>query len=272
MKSFLVSNALYWVDEFHIDALRVDAVASMLYLDYSREDGEWVPNSYGGNENLEAIDFLRDVNRHLYERVPGVVMIAEESTSFGRRHAVRSTTAGLGFGFKWNMGWMNDSLRYLALEPIHRQYHHNELTFAMVYAYSENFVLPISHDEVVHGKGSMINKIPQDTWRQFATLRAFYSYMWAFPGKKLLFMGVRVRPAQRVRRGQQPRMVGLRPVGPPGTAADGQGPERPLHAPTPPSGSSTATLPASSGSTPTTAGRTPTPGSAPTPTAARSPR
>jgi len=188
VKSFLVSNALYWVTEFHIDALRVDAVASMLYLDYSREAGEWVPNIYGGNENLEAIDFLRYVNRHLYERVPGVVMIAEESTSFGG--VTRGVhEGGLGFGFKWNMGWMNDSLRYLALEPIYRQYHHHEMTFAMVYAYSENFILPISHDEVVHGKGSMINKIPQDTWRQFATLRAFYSFMWAFPGKKLLFAG-----------------------------------------------------------------------------------
>ncbi|MDR1431853.1 MAG: 1,4-alpha-glucan branching protein GlgB [Propionibacteriaceae bacterium] len=188
VKSFLVSNALYWVTEFHIDALRVDAVASMLYLDYSRKDGEWVPNKYGGRENLEAIDLLRYVNRHLYERVPGVVMIAEESTAF---NGVTSPVdkGGLGFGFKWNMGWMNDSLRYLSLEPIYRQYHHNEMTFAMVYAYTENFILPISHDEVVHGKGSMINKVPQDAWRQFATLRAFYSFMWAFPGKQLLFMG-----------------------------------------------------------------------------------
>ncbi|WP_082034585.1 1,4-alpha-glucan branching protein GlgB [Nigerium massiliense] len=188
VKSFLVSNALYWIKEFHIDALRVDAVASMLYLDYSREPGQWVPNRYGGNENLEAIDLLRYVNKHLYEREPGVIMIAEESTSFPG--ITRPTNfGGLGFGFKWNMGWMNDTLRYLALEPIHRQYHHNEMTFAMVYQYTENFILPISHDEVVHGKGSMINKIPQDDWRKFATLRAFYSYMWSFPGKMLLFMG-----------------------------------------------------------------------------------
>lgn len=188
VKSFLVSNALYWVQQFHIDALRVDAVASMLYLDYSRPEGGWVPNQFGGRENLEAIDLLRYVNRHLYERCPGVVMIAEESTSFD---GVTKPTnwGGLGFGFKWNMGWMNDSLRYLNLDPVYRQYHHNDMTFAMVYAYSENFILPISHDEVVHGKGSMINKIPQDDWRKFATLRAFYGFMWSFPGKQLLFMG-----------------------------------------------------------------------------------
>ena len=188
VKCFLVSNALYWVQQFHADALRVDAVASMLYLDYSRAEGEWVPNKYGGRENLDAIDLLRYVNKHLYARTPGVVMIAEESTSFG---GVTKPTnwGGLGFGFKWNMGWMNDSLRYLSLDPIYRQYHHNDMTFAMVYAYSENFILPISHDEVVHGKGSMLNKIPQDDWRKFATLRTFYSFMWSFPGKQLLFMG-----------------------------------------------------------------------------------
>ncbi len=188
VKSFLVSNALYWIKEFHVDGLRVDAVASMLYLDYSREPGQWVPNIYGGNENLEAIDFLKYVNKHLYEREPGVVMIAEESTSFAGVTR-RVDQGGLGFGFKWNMGWMNDSLRYLQLDPVYRQYHHNLFTFAMVYAYSENFVLPISHDEVVHGKGSMINKIGQDDWRKFATLRAFYAYMWSFPGKMLIFMG-----------------------------------------------------------------------------------
>ena len=191
VKSFLVSNALYWLSEFHVDGLRVDAVASMLYLDYSREEGQWVPNRYGGNENLDAIDFLRYVNRHLYEREPGCVMIAEESTSFpGVTKPVDQ--GGLGFGFKWNMGWMNDTLAYLEHEPIHRQYHHNNMTFAMVYQYSENFILPISHDEVVHGKGSMLGKVPGDDWQKFATLRAYYAFMWSHPGKQLLFQGCEI--------------------------------------------------------------------------------
>ena len=160
----------------------------MLYLDYSREAGQWVPNKYGGNENLEAIEMLQATNKHAYEREPGTMMIAEESTSWpGVTRPV--DWGGLGFGFKWNMGWMNDSLRYLGREPIYRQYHHHEMTFAMAYAYSENFILPISHDEVVHGKGSMFERVPQDEWRKFGTLRAFYAFMWAHPGKKLLFMG-----------------------------------------------------------------------------------
>ncbi|MGQ4548371.1 1,4-alpha-glucan branching protein GlgB [Dermabacteraceae bacterium P13077] len=188
VRNFLVANACYWLEEFHIDGLRVDAVASMLYLDYSRKEGEWIPNIHGGRENLEAISFLQEVNATVYKRVPGVVMIAEESTSFPG--VTRPTdSGGLGFGLKWNMGWMHDTLQYIAEEPIYRQYHHNDLTFSMVYQYSENFVLPISHDEVVHGKGSLLRKIPGDDWQQAATLRAYLSFMWAHPGKQLLFMG-----------------------------------------------------------------------------------
>ncbi|MGI8769033.1 MAG: 1,4-alpha-glucan branching protein GlgB [Propionibacteriaceae bacterium] len=188
VKSFLVSNANWWVKEFHIDGLRVDAVASMLYLDYSREAGGWIPNKHGGNHNLEAIDLLKEVNNHVYSDNPGAMMIAEESTSYpGVTRAVSS--GGLGFGFKWNMGWMNDTLRYIGRDPIHRQFHHHEMTFAMAYAYSENFILPISHDEVVHGKGSMYERVPQDPWRKLATLRAYYASMWSHPGKQLLFMG-----------------------------------------------------------------------------------
>ncbi|MHA3701415.1 1,4-alpha-glucan branching protein GlgB [Jatrophihabitans sp. YIM 134969] len=188
VRNFLVANALYWCEKFHIDGLRVDAVASMLYLDYSRKEGEWLPNIYGGRENLDAVAFLQEMNATVYKRVPGVVTIAEESTSWP---GVSRPThlGGLGFGFKWNMGWMHDTLDYISKEPVYRQYHHGEMTFSMVYAYSENFVLPISHDEVVHGKGSLLNKIPGDRWQQMATLRALYAYMWAFPGKQLLFMG-----------------------------------------------------------------------------------
>jgi 1,4-alpha-glucan branching enzyme len=188
VRNFLVANALYWLEEFHVDGLRVDAVASMLYLDYSREDGEWTPNEYGGRENLDAVAFLQETNATVYRRVPGAVMIAEESTAWPG--VTRPThLGGLGFGFKWNMGWMHDTLTYVSHEPVHRSYHHNEMTFSMMYAYSENFILPLSHDEVVHGKGSLARKIPGDPWQQMATLRALFAYQWAHPGKQLLFMG-----------------------------------------------------------------------------------
>ena len=188
VRNFLVANALFWLDKYHIDGLRVDAVASMLYLDYSREQGDWIPNRYGGRENLEAIEFLRETNIAVHQQFPGAVMAAEESTAWP---GVSRPTydGGLGFTYKWNMGWMNDTLRYMRNEPIHRRFHHNELTFSLIYAFTENFMLPLSHDEVVHGKGSLISQMPGDMWQKFANLRLLYSYMWTHPGKKLLFMG-----------------------------------------------------------------------------------
>ncbi|MFD3687418.1 1,4-alpha-glucan branching protein GlgB [Nocardiopsis sp. NPDC058631] len=188
VRNFLVANALYWLEEFHIDGLRVDAVASMIYLDYSRDSGAWEPNVFGGRENLEAIGFLKELNTTVYRRNPHVVMIAEESTAYTGVTAPVDR-GGLGFGFKWNMGWMHDTLEYVKKEPVHRKYHHDDVTFAMVYAYSENYVLPLSHDEVVHGKQSLFNKPPGDEWQRSATLRALLAFMWSHPGKQLLFMG-----------------------------------------------------------------------------------
>jgi 1,4-alpha-glucan branching enzyme len=193
VRNFLIANALYWLDRFHVDGLRVDAVASMLYLDYSRAEGEWVPNPFGGRENLEAAAFLRRLNELVYGLFPGVVTIAEESTAFP---AVTAPTylGGLGFGFKWDMGWMNDTLAYMRHDPVHRRYHHERLTFGMLYAYSENFILPLSHDEVVYGKRSLLGKMPGDRWQQFANLRLLLAYLYTRPGKKLLFMGTELAP------------------------------------------------------------------------------
>ncbi|MEM6947914.1 MAG: 1,4-alpha-glucan branching protein GlgB [Pseudomonadota bacterium] len=188
VRNYLVSNALYWLEEYHADGLRVDAVASMLYRDYSRDEGEWVPNKDGGRENYEAIAMLQAMNTETYGKVPGILTAAEESTSYPQVSAPVDA-GGLGFGYKWNMGWMNDTLDYISREPIHRKFHHDQVTFGLSYAFSENFILPLSHDEVVHGKGSILGRMPGDEWQQFANMRAYYGFMWGHPGKKLLFMG-----------------------------------------------------------------------------------
>jgi 1,4-alpha-glucan branching enzyme len=186
--NYLISSGLFWLDRYHVDGLRVDAVASMLYLDYSRKEGEWEPNCFGGRENLEAIEFLKTFNVQVHQHFPGTLTIAEESTAWPG--VSRPTyVGGLGFSLKWNMGWMNDTLRYMRHDPVHRKYHHDELTFSLIYAFHENFVLPLSHDEVVHGKRSLIDQMPGDLWQKFANLRLLYAYMWCHPGKKLLFMG-----------------------------------------------------------------------------------
>jgi 1,4-alpha-glucan branching enzyme len=188
VRSFLLSSALFWLDKYHADGLRVDAVASMLYLDYSRKEGEWIPNEYGGRENLDAVSFLRRFNEEVYRNYPDVQTMAEESTDW--QMVSRPTyVRGLGFGMKWDMGWMHDTRKYMANDPVHRKYHHSELTFRLIYAFTENFLLPLSHDEVVHGKGSLLNKMPGDAWQKFANLRLLFGYMYSQPGKKLIFMG-----------------------------------------------------------------------------------
>ncbi|MBM2840771.1 MAG: 1,4-alpha-glucan branching protein, partial [Bacteroidetes bacterium] len=191
VRNFLSSNALFWIEKYHVDGLRIDAVASMLYLDYSRKEGEWVPNQYGGRENIEAIEFIKHVNGVIHHYYPGVLTIAEESTSWPGVTASLENN-GLGFDLKWNMGWMHDMLEYFSKDPIHRKHHHRNLTFALLYAFSERFLLPISHDEVVHGKGAMLSKMPGDMWQKFANLRLLFGLMYGFPGKKLLFMGAEI--------------------------------------------------------------------------------
>ena len=198
VRNFLIANALFWLREYHVDGIRVDAVASMLYLDYSRNEGEWVPNQFGGREDLDAVSFLKEFNEVIYGREPGIISAAEESTAWP---GVSRPTylGGLGFGFKWNMGWMHDTLGYFQQDPIYRRYHHHELTFSLMYAFSENFILPLSHDEVVHGKGSLYGKMAGgDKWQKLANLRALYAYMWAHPGQEAAVHGLRDRPGAGV--------------------------------------------------------------------------
>jgi 1,4-alpha-glucan branching enzyme len=208
VRNFLLANALYWVREHHADGLRVDAVASMLYLDYSRKAGQWVPNQFGGREDLDSVSFLKEMNEVLHAREPGVISAAEESTAWPGVSAP-TYAGGLGFGFKWNMGWMHDTLTYFQKDPVYRRFHHHTLTFSLMYAFSENFVLPLSHDEVVHGKRSLLDKMPGDRWQKFANLRSMYAYMWAHPGKKLLFHG---RRARRVGGVERERLAPLEPA------------------------------------------------------------
>ena len=197
VRGFLIASALHWLERFHADGLRVDAVAAMLYRDYSRKEGEWVPNIYGGRENLESVAFLQELRRTIDERCPGAILVAEESTAWPG--VTRSPDeGGLGFHYKWNMGWMHDTLDYIGHEPIHRRYHHHEMTFGMLYAFSERFILPLSHDEVVYGKHSLLGRMPGDHWQRFANLRAYLGFMWTHPGKKLLVHGRRVRPGAGV--------------------------------------------------------------------------
>jgi 1,4-alpha-glucan branching enzyme len=211
VSNYLMSNALYWLEEYHVDGLRVDAVASMLYLDYSRKEGEWIPNRHGGRENLEAIDLLQRTNGLVYGAVDGIMTVAEESTAYpGVSRPVHD--GGLGFGFKWNMGWMNDTLEYIGKDPVYRRHHHDKMTFGLLYAFTENFILPISHDEVVHGKGSMLQRMPGNDWERFANLRAYYGFMWGHPGKKLLFMGCEfAQPAEWAQAGELDWAAAQRP-------------------------------------------------------------